>query len=302
MSRQTPSGTLSVTRLCALFGLSRAGYYAAAPAPHTADAAGRAHQTDPGNTDDSQRSARGIPTEALVTSIRDIVAANPAWGVRKVWATLRREGVRVGTRRVWALMKAHCLTFPPERTAPGAPTRGTVAVELPDRRWATDLTTVWTRRDGVVAIVPVVDCGCRSVLALAVMKAQDAGAVLMPVEQALWREFGSPSRVPDGLELRTDHGPQYTSDHAHGIAEKWGVEQTFAPVGRPTGNALAERTIRTMKEECLWLRDWESLAEVEAALTAWKDHFNTVRPHQALDWETPAERRARLLGHAQVAA
>lgn len=112
------------------------------------------------------------------------------------------------------------------------------------------------------------------------------------------RHFQTPGRVPDGLELRTDHGPQYTSDTAAGICRGWGIEHTFAPVGRPTGNALAERTIRTLKEECIWLRDWSSLAELETALAEWQTSFNERRPHQALGWKTPAERRAELLAQA----
>lgn len=292
MSRETDAGTLSITRLCDLFGLSRAAYYQAL---RPDEAAGSAEGAPP-------RVLRGTPTDVLVPRIQAIVEAHPAWGTRKVWALLRAEGLHVGSRRVWALMKALGLTFAPARLRGELTTRGTVVTEQPNRRWATDLTTVWTRQDGVVAVLPVVDCGCRSVLALAVAKAQDAATVLHPVERALWTQFASPARVPDGLELRTDHGPQYTSEHARAIAEKWNLDQTFAPVGRPTGNAVAERTIRTMKEECLWLRDWESLAEVEAALNAWQHTFNHIRPHQALDWETPAVRRARLLDIDQAAA
>jgi formylglycine-generating enzyme required for sulfatase activity len=75
------------------------------------------------------------------------------------------------------------------------------------------------------------------------------------VDNALVAAFGHPRNVPDGVELRSDHGSVYTGTDAHAFALRWGVEQTFAPVGRPSGNAAAERTIRTMKEECVWLAD-----------------------------------------------
>lgn len=80
-----------------------------------------------------------------------------------------------------------------------------------------------------------------------------------------------------------------------------GLEQTFAPVGRPTGNAVAERTIQTMKAECLWLEDFEDAADVQRALDRWRHEFNDERPHQALDWQTPAERRAERLTPALAA-
>ncbi len=66
-------------------------------------------------------------------------------------------------------------------------------------------------------------------------------------------------------------------------------------MGRPTGNAVAERVIRTMKEEVVWVRDWETAEELRVALVAWQHRYNTQRPHQALGWRTPAEYRAEKL-------
>ena len=39
-------------------------------------------------------------------AIHEVVHEHSAWGVRKVWATLRRRGLRAGQKRVWAIMKA----------------------------------------------------------------------------------------------------------------------------------------------------------------------------------------------------
>ena len=167
---------------------------------------------------------------------------------------------------------------------------------------ATDLTTVWTRDEGLVAIVLTVDCGCRSVLDVRAMKSQSAPAVLGTVRSALIDIFSTPKNVPNDLELRTDHGPQYTGADAAVMAKQWGLQHTFAPVGRPTGNAVAERTIQTMKLECIWQKDWESLVELHAALQAWRNEFNDERPHQSLGWKTPTEWRAEKLGPVRVAA
>lgn len=193
-------------------------------------------------------------------------------------------------------MRAHGLTLEPaaQRESPGR--YGHVCVPEPNRRWGTDMTPVWTRRDGVIAVVPTLDYGDRYALALTVSKSQESPAVLGGIEAALRAEFGMPMRVPDGLELRTDHGPQYTGDDARVLCEKWHVDHTFAPVGRPTGNAPAERFIKTMKIEVIWARDWESGAELQVALDAWLIKYNHERPHQSLGWLTPAEKRAINLG------
>jgi transposase InsO family protein len=200
------------------------------------------------------------------------------------------------------MMNALGLVLPPVRERdPDAP-RGQVVAATSNRRWATDLTTVHTKEDGVVAIVPVVDCGDRVALECGVTKSQESPAVLAPTERALQAVFGGPAGVPDGLELRSDHGPQFTGADCAALARTWRLDHTLAPVGRPTGNAVAERFIQTLKVELIWTRDWDTLEEVRAAVAAWLHVYNTKRPHQALGWQTPAERRAQNLASARADA
>jgi transposase InsO family protein len=276
-----------VTVLCETFQISRQAYYAAMKPPVRRKGDVRLLPTKP----------RYAAAEVVLEAIRDVLAGEDAkaWGVRKVWARLRQQGLRVGRKRVWALMHAHGLVLVRDHE-PGETPRGHVAVPEPNRRLASDFTTVWTRRDGVVAIVPTIDCGCRSILGMTVTKDQHGPAILASVRQALVAAFGRPENVPDGVDFRTDHGPQYTGADCAALVDEWHIGHTYAPVGRPTGNAVAERVIRTLKEELIWLRDWESADEVRVALDAWVKRYNNERPHQALDYATPAEYRAEKLG------
>jgi transposase InsO family protein len=286
--RETIAGKASVTLLCATFSLSRAAYYA--------DARRRRGKPDAAaNVIALPKRPRYTAAEVVLLRIREVLEreACVAWGVRKVWATLRREGLKVSRKRVHAIMRAHGLVLARD-CEPGEPRRGHVAVPEPNRRLATDMTTVWTRRDGVVALVPTIDCGDRTAV-IAVTVDQHGPAVLASVEQKLVAAFGSPANVPEGVELRTDHGPQYTGADCTALCTRWHVAHTYAPVGRPTGNAVVERFIRTLKEELIWLRDWESADELRAAIAAWLDHYHHRRPHQALNWQTPIERRAERL-------
>ena len=289
MSRETSAGTATVRLLCATFGLSRAAFYAehrrargVAP-PHCAKVVRL------------PRPPRHASAEVVLDRIRAVLARDTAvaWGVRKVWATLRREELRVSRKRVHAVMRAHDLVLARDRE-PGDPPRGHVTVPEPNRRLATDLTTVWTRQDGVVAIVPTIDCGDRTAV-IVVTKDQHGPAVLASVERKLQQAFGAPDLVPEGVELRTDHGPQYTGGDCEELCSRWKLAHTYAPVGRPTGNAVAERFIRTIKEELVWLRDWNSADELAAAIEHWLEGYHHQRPHQALAWRTPAEHRALRL-------
>jgi transposase InsO family protein len=307
MNRETSRGVASVLLTCEAFGISRQAFYAARhrealtevpdrPVEVGSDADSCDSMSVPEPVLGTQRPGTWATTEQLRAAIHEIVEDNSAWGVRKVWATLRRRGLRAGHKRVWAIMKADGLTMEPvaERESPGR--YGHVSVPESNRRWATDLTTAWTRRDGVVAITPVIDCGDRVALACAVSKSQEASALLAPLEQSLTERFGDPEHVPEGIELRSDHGPQYTGGDCRDLCDRWDIDHTFAPVGRPTGNAVAERFIQTLKIELVWTRDWDSLDELQDAINRWLVRYNGCRPHQSLGWMTPDEKRASNLG------
>ena len=289
MNRDTPAGRATVKHLCEVFEVSRQAYHKALRTPAIAP------ELPP-----VRRQSRWLTAEEASNAIRPLAEAHPSWGVRKIWACLKREGRRVSQKRVWALMRSMGLCLPAAERRARRPI-GQVTVPDSNRRWSTDMTTVWTSRDGWVAVMPVVDCGDRMILALEASKSQKALSLLAPVEHALEGVFGERRNVPVDLELRTDHGPQYTGLDCEQLCWRWRLEHTYAPVGRPTGNAVVERLILTLKTELIWTQDWSSLEELQAALDAWLHVYNTQRPHQALDWLTPAERRAKNLGLATAA-
>ena len=181
MNRRTDAGEASVSLLCATIGLSRAAYYAALkPAPAPARL--------PADVVRLPARPRFTSAEVVLAAIQVIIAKEPAWGVRKCWATMRRDGLKVSRKRVWAIMHANGLCLVRDHE-PGETPRGHVAVPEPNRRIATDMTTCWTRKDGVVAIVPTIDCGCRTV-ELVVTKDQHSPAVLASVRMKLVASFG----------------------------------------------------------------------------------------------------------------
>jgi len=281
MSLRTSAGIARVGHLRLAFDLSRAALYKAC-------SDGEPIRSKPPSI------RRFTPLVALLENIRALARAHTGWGHRKIWAMLRRRGIVVSRRRVWEVMHREGLTFRPHAQR-CEPRRGTVIVDRPNRRWSSDMTTTWTREDGWIALTPVIDNGCRSALAIGISKAQDAPAILSPVRESLQAAFGGRNGVPDGLELRTDHGSVYTGADCEALCDQWNILHTFAPVGRPTGNAVAERFIQTMKIELLWARDWTNIEELKTEVGRWRIFYNTERPHEALNWQTPAERRAHTL-------
>jgi putative transposase len=126
--------------------------------------------------------------------------------------------------------------------------------------------------------------------------------LLASLRTSLVEQFGTADAVPDSLEWRTDHGPQFTGANARDLCHEWHVNHTFAPIGRATGNAVAERFIRTLKEEVLWLQDFATVEDVRRAVDAWWPTYNLRRPHQALKFQTPHEVRVAKLEPVALAA
>jgi transposase InsO family protein len=211
MSRATATGTATVRLLCRTFGISRQAYYGV-----------QRRRATTGKVVVLPARPGVASAEAVLKAIRAVIAREPAWGVRKVWATLRRDGLHVSRKRVWALMHANGLVLAAEREPGGPPPRGHVVVPEPNRRFATDLTTVWTRREGWVAVALTIDGGCRTLLGLDVTKDQSAAAILRSIDRVLLEQFGNATAVPTDLELRSDHGPQYTGADCEALATRWG--------------------------------------------------------------------------------
>jgi putative transposase len=71
---------------------------------------------------------------------------------------------------------------------------------------------------------------------------------------------------------------------------------------RTAGGISNLRVIQTLKVELLWTRDFETIDELRAAVAEWMRVYNDARPHQALGWQTPAERRKDNIAAARAAA
>lgn len=102
----------------------------------------------------------------------------------------------------------------------------------------------------------------------------------------------------------SDNGCQPTSVASMKACATLGISQAFASSNNPQGNADTERLMRTLKEELFWLREWTSLLELERALTAWIEWYNTRYLHSSPGYRTPCqvEQHHRLSHSAQFMA
>jgi transposase InsO family protein len=94
--------------------------------------------------------------------------------------------------------------------------------------------------------------------------------------------------VACGLRLRHDHGSQFVADDYQRELAFLGIASSPAFVREPEGNGCVERFIRTLKENLLWLRRFDTVEELRLALLAFQDTYNQTWIVERHGYQTPA--------------
>src|ERR671938_141381 len=234
--------------------------------------------------------------DELVDHIRRLLEASPfpGEGYRKVWARLRHGGLRTSPRRVLRLMRTHQLLAPSRQGHPHGPKAhdGTIIPAQVDTLWGTDMTATYTRQDGQVAIFIAVDHYSAECVGIHAATQGTRFEALEPIRQGIRTAFGAFEQgIAQGLALRHDHGSQYMSQVFQEELTFLGITSSPAFVREPEGNGCAERFIRTLKENLLWLKTFDPIEELRRALLEFRHTYNTRRLIERHGYKTPAQVR-----------
>lgn len=257
-----------VKRVCGAWELNRSSWYAKRRSASLAPAAA------------AKRGPKTAHSDAeLLGAIRADLAASPfnGEGHRKVWARLRVASLRTSKPRVLRLMRENGLLAPSRAVRSLGPRAhdGTIIPEAPDLMWGTDFTSTVTVSEGQAAVFVCVDHYSAALLGVHAAKRATRWEALDPVRQAVRDVFGAISKdIATGLALRHDHGTQYLADDFQSEIAFLGIESSPAFVRAPEGNGCAERIIRTLKEQLLWVRHFDTVEELRQALKAWQKTYN----------------------------
>ena len=242
---------------------------------------------------------RGPKTEIsdpdLLAMIRAYLEASPfsGEGHRKVYAHLKIvKGVRTSRTRVLRLMREHALLSPYRHGVFQSPHDGTITTSAPNVLWGTDGFRVQTVDQKWVWGFITVDHFNAECVGFHVCKEGSRFNALEPVRMGLERIFGSTGKAAAlGLVLRMDHGCQYTSDHFLNQIAYWGIAQSFSFVAQPQGNGVAERFIKTLKQQAIYGRVFRNAQEVYQAVADFVHHYNHHWRIERIHFLTPAEAR-----------
>ncbi len=213
----------------------------------------------------------------------------------QVRARLRREhGVQVSGKRVLRLLRREGLLAPQRvrgRRKP-RPHDGTIIPDRPDAMWGTDATASWTD-EGTATVFVAVDHFTAECVGIHAARRGTRFEALEPLRQGIRQHFdGYREGVAAGLALRHDHGSQYMSDHFQAELRFLGIASSPAFVREPEGNGCAERFIRTLKEQLLWIERFPTVEDLRVALLAFKDRYNREWLVERHGHQAPAAVRA----------
>jgi putative transposase len=202
---------------------------------------------------------------------------------------------------VLRLMREHDLLAPSRVGRAHGPKAhdGTIRTERVDAMWGTDLTSTLTG-EGQASIFVTVDHCSTECLGIHAARRATRFEALEPLRQgvrACFDAFGA--GVAGGLKPRHDHGSQFVADDYQRELAFLGIVSSPAFVREPEGNGCVERFIRTLKENLLWLRRFDTIEELLLALHRFRtpttgpgsSSATATRPPRPSEWRS--SRRSR---------
>lgn len=152
----------------------------------------------------------------------------------------------------------------------------------PNHVWTVDFVHDTLANGRSIRLLSVVDEFTRECLGIRVEYALKAEDVRMTLE-TLFKDYGRP------LYLRSDNGSEFVADCLQSWLRMQGTLPLFIDPGSPWQNGKCESFNGRFRDECLNAEWWGSLREAQNVIEMWREHYNTKRPHSALDYWTPEQ-------------
>lgn len=225
---------------------------------------------------------------ALLSQIQGLAAQHPRYGYRRISVLLNRKE-RVNqkrVRRLWRQKRLQVRRVVRKRLRRARPER--LQATYPGHIWACDFVEDALADGTPLRILTVMDEFTRQGLAIDVALTTSAERVI-GVLNALFTQHGAPTH------LRSDNGAEFVAIAVQSWLAHCGVQTLYIEKGKPWQNGKEERFTGTVRDECLNLHVFSSLAEACVRLNAFRRHYNTERPHSQLGYLTPLAFKAAWL-------
>jgi len=219
----------------------------------------------------------------------ELYTEHPYYGVRRMTACLQREGHCVNEKRIRRLLRLIGLEaiYPkPNLSKPNRDhkiypylLRNVPIVDI-NQVFSADITYIRLAH-GFVYLMAVIDWFSRYVLDWQLSVSLEADFCI----ETLMRVLGK--RKP--AVFNVDQGSQFTSPRFVRPLLDRGIQVSMDGRGRALDNVFVERLWRSLKQEKVYLENFRTVQEAKTGISEYFDFYNNRRPHQALDYLTPAE-------------
>lgn len=230
-----------------------------------------------------QYQARPDRNVELAAQVRELAAKHPRYGYRRVHALLRRKQP-VNKKRIHRLWKRARLQVRKRPRKRRRTTRNEVPVKAlyPGHVWTYDFLEDHCQKGMLLRILTVMDEFTRAGLAIEVATSIPATRVITVLER-LVATYGAPAFI------RSDNGPEFVAIALRGWLARHQVTTLYSDPGCPWQNGYGESFNGTVRDACLNMQLFVSVAEAQVRLEGYRQHYNHERPHSSLGYRSPAE-------------
>lgn len=278
-------GVFSFKDLCEKFGISRKTGY---------KWLNRYREGGKENLSNQKRAPKTRPNETQ-KEIQDMIikvrCQFPLWGAKKIIPYLKKKHPSISlpsTATVGNILRRNGYTASCRRNPKLANTSSLIEAKYPNHVWTIDFKGWWKTLNGQVCEpLTIVDLHSKYILYADHVHSKKSDFVWR-ILNLLFSEYGKPNRI------RSDNGPPFASLAVGRLSRlsvnliKEGIIPEWIRAGKPQDNGSHERMHRTMKAE-ISLKPASNLRKQREQIIEFKNYFNKIRPHEALNMKTPLE-------------
>lgn len=234
--------------------------------------------------------------EAVLTEIRTIAAEFSRYGYRRVAKELQRRNLIVNHKRVHRLMRQHSLLVKRKRFTPkttqsnhNLPRYENLAkkavVTAPNIVWVSDITYVHLRNE-FVYLALIMDLFSRKIVGWDLSRNVDTNLTLTALNKAVMLRGINEVR---GCIHHSDHGVQYLSAAYVDRLRELKMLPSMGEVGNSYDNAHAESLNKTIKNEEVWINEYETFEDAYLGIQQFVQIYNEKRLHSSIGYVPPNE-------------
>jgi len=225
----------------------------------------------------------------LMHLIDEQYTKTPFYGSRRMREALKRKGYFVNRKRIQRLMRLMGIEaiYPKKNLSKPSPGCKIYPYLLRDRKitrvnqaWGTDITYI-RMRHGWLYLVAIMDWLSRYVLSWETSTTLEVDFCIQALEKAL--------SIADPEIFNSDQGSQFTSVAFLKCLEERSIQISMNGKGRAMDNVFTERLWRSVKYEEVYINNYETVPDAKEEISRYMNFYNQERPHQSLDYKTPAE-------------